>query len=406
MEIFRPRCSAAVRHQVRLEMLLGLVPTLCTLSVILAAVAGELKNSNYTAVLLLHVVLLLVVIGIGLWMKVNNSLDSFVHYLEDTQRSNDLLVACSWAPLLLHLVPMLFIGDANGLTDTYMTVIGYFLLYVPVLDTPYYSFVSYAAYSCLACIRILQLRPTEGVPVSGFFVRTVVLGIFGKVALRTRLWHLSKSRTPLTPQALSLQSLQSAAGEPGACGESSMDASREPYNPMHANLRRRPLQVCRVSDGFMATRGGAARIHLSILRRRQQDKELLIGQFLWAVHFFRANALAPDSLVHILSFVDCTRSDTNYVGLLHDDASSQVSSRQDRESSTHATSSLTSVSALRHDLATRLGRLLRPHLDSVTKLSSPPIATVKEEEVDVYHTWSPAASPLGGRLQHLLGLSA
>eukprot|EP00439_Symbiodinium_sp_Y106_P056419 s53_g7.t3 len=154
MEIFRPRCSAAVRHQLRLEMLLGLVPALCTLSVILAAVAGELKNSNYTGVLLLHVVLLLVVIGIGLWMKVNNSLDSFVHYLEDTQRSNDLLVACSWAPLLLHLVPMLFIGDANGLTDTYMTVIGYFLLYVPVLDTPYYSFVSYAAYSCLACIRI------------------------------------------------------------------------------------------------------------------------------------------------------------------------------------------------------------------------------------------------------------
>ena len=156
------------------------------------------------------------------------------------------------------------------------------------------------------CQGILQLRPKEGVPVSGFFVRTVVLGIFGKVALRTRLWHLSKSRTPLTPQALSLQSLQilgpavlncscsrllpdyltsdskpcvsrttflrSAVGEPGACGESSMDASREPYNPMHANLRRRPLQVCRVSDGFMATRGGAARIHLSILRPKSKVK--------------------------------------------------------------------------------------------------------------------------------------
>ena len=51
-----------------------------------------------------------------------------------------------------------------------------------------------------------------------------------------------------------------------------------------------------------------------------------------------------------------------------------------QESSTHATSSLTSVSALRHDLALRIGRLLRPHLDSGTKLSSPPIATVKEEE--------------------------
>ena len=155
MEIFRPNCSAAVRHQVRLEVILALVPALCTLSVILAAVAGELKNSNYTAVLLLHAVLMPVVIGIGVWMKLNNSLHSLAHYLEDAGRSNDLLVACSWAPLLLYLVPMLFIGDASGLTDTYMTVIGYFLLYVPVLDTPYYSLVSYAAYSCLACIRIL-----------------------------------------------------------------------------------------------------------------------------------------------------------------------------------------------------------------------------------------------------------
>lgn len=349
--------------------------------------------------LLLHAVLMPVVIGIGVWMKLNNSLHSLAHYLEDAGRSNDLLVACSWAPLLLYLVPMLFIGDASGLTDTYMTVIGYFLLYVPVLDTPYYSLVSYAAYSCLACIRILQLRPLEGVPVSRFFMRTVLLGIFGKLALRMRLWHLSKSRTALTPQTL-----QNAAAEPLACGESTMVASREPYNPMHANLRRRPLQVCPVSDTLKGSR--AASIHLNILRRRRQDKELLIGQFLWAVHFFRANTVAPDSLAHILSFVDCARSDTNYVGLLRDDTSSQVSSRQDRESSTHATSSLTSVSALRHDLALRIGRLLRPHLDSGTKLSSPPIATVKEEEDYVCRTMSAAATPLGGRLQHFLGLSA
>ena len=35
-------------------------------------------------------------------------------------------------------------------------------------------------------------------------MRTVLLGIFGKLALRMRLWHLSKSRTALTPQTLQI----------------------------------------------------------------------------------------------------------------------------------------------------------------------------------------------------------
>ena len=139
-------------------MLLGLVPTLCTLSVFAAACAGELDNSNYTAVLLLHAVLLLFLIGLGLWMKLQNTLHSITHYLEDAQRSNDLLVACSWAPLLLYLLPMLIWGDAPGISDTFMTVIGYFLLYVPVLDSPCYTLACYTAYSCLAAISVLGAR--------------------------------------------------------------------------------------------------------------------------------------------------------------------------------------------------------------------------------------------------------
>ena len=163
----------------RLEMLLGLVPALCALSVFLAACAGEL-NSNYTAVLSVHVILLLTLVGVGLQLKVQNSLHAVSHYLEDAQRSNDLLVMCSWAPLLAYLLPMLFLGDARALTDTYMTVIGYFLLYVPLLDAPQTTAACYAVYSCLAGSRVLQLSP-EGVPVSNFLIRTIAVGLVGKM---------------------------------------------------------------------------------------------------------------------------------------------------------------------------------------------------------------------------------
>ncbi|CAE7572534.1 unnamed protein product [Symbiodinium pilosum] len=305
----------------------------------MAACMGELDNSNYTAVLLLHAVLLVCLIAVGIWLKVQNTLHSVAHYLEDTKRSNDLLVVCSWAPLLAYLLPMLFLGDAQGLSDTFMTVIGYFLLYVPVLDSPYTTVSGYTAYSCLAGFRIVRLSSQGSIPVSNFFTRTIVIGIGGMIAMHVRLRYLSKSRTPLTPQTLEV-----AGSDPGG----GHHQAEEIYNPLHSRLRqRRPYPSPLPDDLLGGARGqDAARIGLAILRRRQQDKSTMIGQFLWAVHLFRKQWLSPDVLAHIMDFLDCSRSVTNYVGLLRDDSSSQVSSRQDRESSTHATSSLTSVTAL------------------------------------------------------------
>mmetsp|Transcript_23361 Transcript_23361/g.55138 ORF Transcript_23361/g.55138 Transcript_23361/m.55138 type:complete len:395 (+) Transcript_23361:46-1230(+) len=344
--VFRPPCSAAVRHQVRLEVILIYVPCLCAVMVALM-MQGQDAPFRYRMIITLHIVMALILSAIGIWLWQKDALPSVAHFLEDPNRSNELIVLFAWIPLFGLAAPMLVIGSAQDIADTFLQVLGY-LLYLPVLEEPLNVSVAWASYGGLAMARALQLCTSHAgmtVHLTPFLrhILQLELGVF--VTMRTRIWYLGRQCSPLT-----LSSLKDSA-EVG------------PRFDSHRMRRRHVSEVpCIIPEKGL---GYAAQMVQDVRGRRELYKAELIGQFIWAVHLHKQKQLNPDVLLRILAFLHETdRPFTSFLGLL-DDGMTQVSaSHRTTQARSQSLSSMSSIAFLQKVLPLRLQHLFAQPADT------------------------------------------
>ena len=323
-------------------MLFFIMPLGCVLTALVNAACGF----HQPFMLLIHTGVTMPLVPLGLCMK--RSLTG-AHYFEDTRQSNDLLVLASYCAVAYCAVVLLK-GEAGEIADTGLTVAGFFLVYMPVLDmAPRLLLLLYVGYSGIACLALaffalssLPSASKTGAPLAfcTFGQLQVYVMEFGLHAvLRVRIWHLRQRRVDLTPQAL--QKVGTALVFPG---ERRSAVFRAEYLP--------------------------GEIAATIRQRRAEQKAALVSQFLWAFHLQQAGTLSVEVLINILEFLGflgsqgphvLLTSPKSNVGLLDDDrATAQISSISGATRSRHpATSSMTSVSFIRHRLTDGLLRMLR-----------------------------------------------
>ncbi|CAE7639146.1 unnamed protein product [Symbiodinium sp. CCMP2592] len=126
------------------------------------------------------------------------------HFLEDSQRSNELLVFYTWVPFAWFAVPTLVVGTAQDIADSGPQILG-FLLYLPLLEEARNLTMMWLAYCLLASARSLQLCMSHAgmkVQLTPFLLRILLLELAGFVAGRARIWYLSCKGTPLTSSYL------------------------------------------------------------------------------------------------------------------------------------------------------------------------------------------------------------
>ncbi|CAE7808958.1 unnamed protein product [Symbiodinium sp. CCMP2456] len=307
---------------------------------------GQEAPFRYRTYLTLHIVMAFVLSAIGLWLWQKDALPSVAHFLEDPNRSNELIVLFSWIPLFGLAAPMLVIGSAQDIADTSLQVLG-FLLYLPVLEEPLNVSVAWASYGGLAMARALQLCTSHsGMPVQLTpFLRHVLQLEFGVfVTMRTRIWYLGRQCSPLT-----LSSLKDSA-EVGPCVD------------RHSIRRRLVLQEpCVLPEQGL---GFAARMVLDFRGRRELYKAELIGRFMWAVHLHKQKQLNPDVLLRILAFLqESDRPFTSFLGLLDDGLTQVSASHRTTQARSQSLSSMSSIAFLQKVLPLRLQRLFAQPAD-------------------------------------------
>ncbi|CAE6924168.1 unnamed protein product [Symbiodinium sp. CCMP2592] len=311
---------------------------------------------GFRAIFLLHCGASIFLIIVGIWMHWANSLQSVTHYLEDSRRSNEILVVLSWLPMLLSGWPLLFFGTSQDVANTFIQVAAFAFMYLPLLDSARELLLLWGCYSILVGARLWHLQMTTVSPVGlSFFMQRCFFCIAASfLYLHTRIWLLKRKMMPLTSSCLD------------ECNRRSFNSLDGPGGPDAVAS----LPVFNV-DGDAKLRA------LLVLQRRQLVKQQLIGQLVWAAHCQVHGLLPSTVLSHILSMVDVpdpSEADSATLGLLDDDYDllSQVSSI--RPTST-ARSSVSSVTYLRSILPARLA--LGPPL-SPGSAAHPPVAEEAE----------------------------
>ncbi|CAE7358517.1 unnamed protein product, partial [Symbiodinium sp. CCMP2592] len=329
LELWRPQCSAAVRHQVRLEMMLCCVPA-ASVSLRMYSICASDSLKGFQATFLLHCVASIFLVIVGIWMHWANSLQSVTHYLEDSRRSNEVLVILSWFPMILPGWPVLFFGTSQDVAEGFLPVAAFAFTHLPLLDSARELLLLWGCYSSLLGARLwhLQMTTMSPVGVSCFMRRSsfVIAAVF--LYLHMRIWFLKRKMVPLT----------------SACLE---ETHRRSFKRSDAMPQLPGLDSG--SDAMLRAR--------LVLQRRQLAKQQLIGQLVWAAHCHARGLLPSAVLSHIFSFVDVpvpSEDASAALGLLDDDYElfSQVSSIH--ASSTTARSSMSSVTYLRSILPARL----------------------------------------------------
>ncbi|CAE7562196.1 unnamed protein product [Symbiodinium sp. CCMP2592] len=352
--LLRPSCSAAVRHQARLELLFAYLPLLGS---IVAGVSGSADDSpsRFQAFPLFHFLgaVVLVSVGVLLWKK--NSLPSVAHYFEDPLCSNALCECFSWLPIAVTC-PMLVTGHAQDIALTFLDMFSATVMYAPLLEAPLQLIARYAAYTGLACARMLHLMisdPDSHISLPPYIFELLLVGACAAMALQIRLRYLSLKSTPLTPECLEESSRSTATGR--GSSHRCLQTTQEPMWLRSKAGRHR--QTPQEYMPLMADRNrgeAGVRFH-KVWMRRQRYKAEVMGRLLWAIHMVRQTELTSEVLDNIISFLhESERPVTEYVGLLWEDARSMISgSRYAVSSSTCAFSSLSSVALLRTAVSAR-----------------------------------------------------
>ena len=339
LELFRPSCSAAVRHHVRLEMTLLYMPCICAAIYPLSALAGDVP-ARYRAGILLYIIILPFVVGLGMWLWSSNSLPSMAHFFEDPRRSNELVQLFCFLPLISHAAPMLFVGTAQDIADTSIQVTA-LLMYLPVLEEPLWPSTFWICHTLLGITRIWQLGYCGGsvIQLTAFLRRTFLLEFLAWAIVRVRIWYLSRSWTPLTLSYLE-------AHAPPQC---------EGLKPLEGRTMQPELRLRRPArEGFLPpvetvparNNGDAIRRACEIVQRRQRHKDEIMGLLLWAAHSYLQSQLNPSILANILSFLECEPSYATSFGLLPDECNSQVSTIEEARTGVSIAISATSLSSL------------------------------------------------------------
>ncbi|CAE7386882.1 unnamed protein product, partial [Symbiodinium sp. CCMP2456] len=333
---------------VRLEVVLGCLPLACFFLLIFGASRASL---GLRAIFLANAMAAVLLIIVGFWLFRVNSLLAMAHFLEDPSRSNSMLVAFSWVPVLAVSSPILLLGTSQDVTNTLLTqVLGFYSMYVPLLDEPGELLQLWTCYCALAVARLFQLsmRADAVVQMEGLALAGAAAAMACASYVRLRLRYLMLTRIELKPCHLEAYS--------GASPEESGQDRQFILNP-DLKLRRRKSRLQFEDYHCMADpiHGDAHRRATMIVQRRQQLKQELLGRVVWAAHFSVQRRLDSSSIAHILSFLDTSGLESSmHLGLL-DDRASQVSTIA---ASSVAPSSLSSVAFLRAALPRRLQHLL------------------------------------------------
>ena len=171
-------------------------------------------------------------------------------------------------------------------------LLGFFCLYVPLLDESFQLVILWSCFPFLAGARLWHLRLSRGASlrVTSFMLRTCAVELVFFGVLHARIWHLNRSRAPLTVKLLKeREMLQEDDG---------FKDSSEGIEPQTAPKKRRPIE-------YFPNRpnGDADKIVRSVWERRQRYKAELTGRFLWALHFHFKTDLSAALVLHVLSFL-------------------------------------------------------------------------------------------------------
>ena len=281
------RCTASVRHQVRLEMTLGLFPLL------FAKTFCYSVANNHASVLVVaaFAFILLVCTALCGWLEFkSSSFDS-----EDLRRSNDWVVCMAWTPILLCIKELLWSQDSEEIHDAIFEVMGKFLIFCQVLETPSATrlAVCSATFFCIAYTQLAWHFPPKPLHLTEVQLHTFGVHLTGHWIVRHRIESWCCRQTPLT--AATLKQFD---------GPASKDYELSKLCPRlrgHLQYRRRRLSV--LSYNLWPAKGSDAAIIISkIQKRRAHCKDLLIHQFLWKAHFHRQDWVTPEVLQHIEAF--------------------------------------------------------------------------------------------------------
>ncbi|CAE7334349.1 unnamed protein product [Symbiodinium necroappetens] len=282
---------------------------------------------------IIHTCLIFVLLVVGSWLYLSNSLQSFGYFMEDPHHSNEVFILLSWLPLVTAGAPCLIWGSFQDLCDTsLLLVLGFLFVYMPLLDEPRVLPFLWVCYSVAAGARCADLRlrasTASGVEISSFGVRVLLLEAVSHAALRARMMYLNRTRMPLTASLLEekAQLLQV----------------------------KRPIRAEYWPDRLD---GDAARIVRQVRARRLRCREELTGAFVWAIYF--SHSLSPDLLLHILSFLQSVplrpSAESDTVSLA---STSLIPIKSNMEPS--ESSSMSSLTLLRRRFQARLRSGLHP----------------------------------------------
>lgn len=341
-QVLRPPCDAAVLHQVRIELLLGVIPIGSALLIMGAAIRGELSSchAKMRSIAIQNLVIspLLLVVGL-LWKDSPWCVGSLWCFLEDPRRSDYLLSCMSYYVLLVLNIPSLLLGGADDIIDSLVVnSLGFFLLYVPVLSNAWTPTACMACYSICAVARLFHIRaaqPMTSVVLQGFQWQAILMMVLTHVGLRIRAIHLSLRRTPLTASCLQ--------DHRRLCDNEAELAGQLIPRRRRITLLKPNYTVCRGEHSLKILKG--------LQMRRRESKQQVVTQVLWSLHVLSAGTLNEGTVMLILQFVDPTLSPADKCyGLLAEDGMSQVSTLKSRTAMSLATSSATSVTILQRRL--------------------------------------------------------
>ena len=262
--LLRPSCSAAVRHQARLDLVFVFLP----LTASGAFAASYFEDAGrfaafIRAYLSIHMGIALSFLPFGIFLRKTNCLHYAAHYLEDPRCSNLLCEGLSWLPLFV-ISPTLVTGSVQDIADTFVEVYANIMMYVPLFEEPLSLILRYAAYASLAWVRMLYLSSSEevlSISLNPFLCQVALIVTVSAAVLRIRMQCLSLKLTQLTPDNL----------EEHTRMEPEKDASRQ-----HRQMLKLPLALqADRADGTAVMREREVR------RRRQLYKEELASRLLY-----------------------------------------------------------------------------------------------------------------------------
>ena len=286
----QPWCTASVRHKVRMEMMMCVLPLVSATSYCVSLAAGK-DLSISKKVFLLQATLLFLLAAVSAQLKFLNSLNSLVYFMENPRHSNGLLSTCAFISMRLSMAEVMMSCDNEEVVQISFEMFESAVLCLCVLDEPEQLMNQFSCFCCFACGRFVWLGQARPVAFTSLRVCSALLHVVGLQAMSQRTRCLRAHQKPLTAEILK----QFA----GLHENSPKQGCSQQRKQIQLRRRHRSLLYLRPACGC-----DAAAIIDQIRKRRARCKTCFIREFLWKGQFLRQGWLTAEILEYIQSFVE------------------------------------------------------------------------------------------------------